>query len=169
MRVGRSLLLVAAAVAALVVVGTSAAADGDTARGWGIELALPDGWTKVQAAPETPGTDPRTMLVIGTDGVRETSSDCQVASYRVPADGAVVVVVGWRESVGVSGFLPLSALKLRRGTFSCFDGRGAVAQVTRRGRDYQVNVLVGDRASTETVDAALDAARSINAAPRRHD
>jgi hypothetical protein len=69
----------------------------------------------------------------------------------------------------VSSFLPLSGLKLRRGMFQCFADRGAVAQVTRRGLDYQVNVMVGDRASAETVDAALAAARSIAAAQRRHD
>ena len=85
------------------------------------------------------------------------------------SDGAVVVVIGWRDATGASSFLPLSSMKLRRGTFECFAGRGAVAQVTRRGLDYQVNVMIGDRASTETVDAAFDAARSIVAAPRRHD
>ena len=104
------------------------------------------------------------MLVIGTDGVRAVDSDCMVSTYRVPSDGAVVVVIGWRELTGVSSFLPLSGLKLRRGTFQCFPDRGAVAQVNRRGLDYQVNVMVGDRASQETIDAALDAARSIAAA-----
>jgi hypothetical protein len=107
------------------------------------------------------------VLVIGTDGVRAIDTDCQVSSYHVPADGAVVVVIGWHDPIGASQFLPLSGLKLRRGTFQCFPDRGAVAQVTRRGLDYQVNVMVGDRASAETIDAALDAARSISA--RRHD
>ena len=93
-------------------------------------------------------------------------SDCQVSSYRVPANGAVVVVIGWRDAVGNSGFLPLSALKLRRGTFECFAGRGAVAQVTRRSRDFQVNVMVGDRASAETVEDALAAARSFALVPQ---
>jgi hypothetical protein len=169
MRGTRAFVFVTAALAAAVAVGTGAAADGGTARGWGVELTLPDGWAKVQPASQTWSTDPRTMLVIGTDGVRAAESDCQVSAYHVPADGAVVVVIGWREAVGVSGFLPLSNLKLRRGTFSCFDGRGAVAQVTRRGLDYQVNVMVGDRASADTVAAALDAARSISAAPRHRD
>ena len=67
---------------------------------------------------------------------------------------------------GKSGFLPLSALKLRRGTFECFAGRGAVAQVTRRNRDFQVNVMVGDRASAETIEDALAAARSFALVPR---
>jgi hypothetical protein len=104
--------------------------------------------------------------VIGTDGVRAMQSDCQVAAYRVPADGAVVVVIGWREAVGGTSFLPLSGMKLRRGTFECFSGRGAVGRVTRRDRDYQVNVMVGDRASTGTIGAALDAARSLGVTPR---
>ena len=57
-------------------------------------------------------------------------------------------------------------MKLRRGTFECFGGRGAVGRVTRRDRDFQVNVMVGDRASAETVEAALAAARSFGVAPR---
>ena len=110
-------------------------------------------------------TDPRTLLVIGTDGVKAITSDCQVSSYRVPADGAAVVVIGWRDSVGAS-YLPLSAMKLRRGTFECFAGRGAVGRITRRDRDFQVNVLVGDRASDATVATALDAARSLGVSSR---
>jgi hypothetical protein len=41
-----------------------------------------------------------------------------------------------------------------------------VARVTRRDRDYQVNVMVGDRASADTVEAALAAARSFGVAAR---
>jgi len=163
---GRPLLLLAttAVAAAALVASTAVAATGDVARAWGIQLDLPDGWSKVAPAPET-RTDPRTLLVIGTDGVRATQSDCQVSSYRVPADGAAVVVVGWRKSLGVS-FPPLSAMKVRRGTFDCFAGRGGFARVTRGDRDFQVNVLVGDRATNATVEDALDAARSIALASR---
>jgi hypothetical protein len=161
--------LAAAGVVALAVAGAGVAAErSDTVRGGGVELLLPDGWTRIQPAAQTAVDDPRTVLVVGTDGVRSLESDCLVSSYRVPADGAVVVVIGWREPNGVSAFLSLAGMKLRRGTFECFDDRGAVAQVTRRGLDYQVNVMVGDRASAETIEAALDAARSIIAAPRRH-
>jgi hypothetical protein len=169
MRLARTFALPIAALVAAVAVGAGSAATGDTVRGWGVELTLPSDWAKVQPAAQAQGADPRTVLVIGTDGVRPIESDCQVSSYRVPSDGAAVVVIRWRDSVGVSAFLPLSGMKLRPGTFSCFDGRGAVAQVTRDGHDYQVNVLVGNRASGDTVSAALDAARSIAAASRRQD
>lgn len=163
---GRHILLLATAAVAVAALAASAAvaATGDVARAWGIQLDLPNGWSKVVPASE-PRTDPRTMLVIGTDGVRATESECQVSSYRVPADGAAVVVIGWRTSVGVS-FPPLSAMKLRRGTFDCFAGRGAFARVTRGDRDFQVNVLAGDRASNATIEDALDAARSIALASR---
>lgn len=133
----------------------------DSARGGGVELDLPSGWAKVAPARAPGVTEPQTLLVIGTEGVRAVETDCQVSSYRVPSNGAVVVIVGWRDAAGTSGFLPLSALKLRRGTFECFAGRGAVAQVTRRNRDFQINVMVGDRASTATVEDALQAARSF--------
>jgi hypothetical protein len=78
----------------------------------------------------------------------------------------VVVVIGWRGSVGSGSFLPLSGLKLRRGTFECFTGRGAVARVTRRDRDFQVNVMVGDKADSATIADALEAARSLTVALR---
>jgi len=158
--------LLATSVAMLALASVAAAAMVGTARGGGVELELPAGWEKVVPARGTTLGDPQTLLVIGTEGVRAVESDCQVSSYRVPANGAVVVVIGWRDAVGNSGFLPLSALKLRRGTFECFAGRGAVAQVTRRNRDFQVNVMVGDRASAETIEDALAAARSIALVPR---
>jgi hypothetical protein len=151
---------------AALAVSSAIAATGETVRGHGgAQLTLPSGWSKV--APARASVDePRTLLVIGSDGVRAIESPCQVSSYRVPAEGAAVVVIGWRTSVGAGSFLPLSGMKLRRGTFECFSGRGAVARVTRRDRDYQVNVMVGDRASAETVEAALAAARSFGVASR---
>jgi len=162
-------VVAAAALTLAACVGAAAAADVVTVRGGGVELVLPDGWSRIQPADQTVADDPRTVIVIGTNGVRAIESDCQVSSYRVPTDGAVVVVIGWREATGASPYLPLSGMKLRRGTFECFAGRGAVAQVTRRGVDYQVNVMVGDRASAPTIDDAFTAARSIAPAPRRHD
>jgi hypothetical protein len=159
-------VLLAALVAALTLASVATGALGESARGGGIELTLPAGWAKVVPARPAAGSDPQTLLVIGTEGVRATESECLVSSYRVPTNGAVVVVIGWRDAVGSSGFLPLSALKLRRGTFECFAGRGAVAQVTRRNRDFQVNVMVGDRASAETIEDALAAARSLAVASR---
>ena len=163
---GRHLRLLAVATLAVAALSASAAlaATGDVARAWGIQLTLPDGWSKIAPASD-PRTDPRTLLVIGTDGARAIQSDCQVSSYRVPADGAVVVVIGWKNSIGVN-FPSLSAMKLRRGTFDCFAGRGAFARVTRGDRDLQVSVLAGDRASSATVEDALAAARSIALASR---
>ena len=164
-RTPRVALLTALAALALGA-GVATAALQDTARGGGVELDLPAGWAKVVPVRAPGVTEPQTLLVIGTEGVRAAETDCQVSSYRVPANGAVVVIVGWRDAAGTSGLLPFSALKLRRGTFECFAGRGAVAQVTRRNRDFQINVMVGDRASTGTVEEALDAARSFTLVPR---
>jgi len=159
--------LLAASLAALVLGASAGAATLENARGWGgVELGLPSGWEKVSRPPHAATGDPQTLLVIGTQGVRPVESDCLVSSYRVPSDGAVVVVIGWRDSSGVSGIQPLSGLKLRRGTFECFAGRGGFAQVTRRNRDFQVNVMVGDRATPEAIEDALAAARSFNVVPR---
>lgn len=159
-----TLALLALGLAA-VVAGTASAMTGEVARAGGVQVTLPDGWSKV-VSRDTRADDPRTLLVIGTDGVKAIDSDCQVSSYRVPSDGAAVVVIGWHDSIGGTSLLPLSAMKLRRGTFDCFAGRGAVGRLTRRDRDFQVNVMVGDRASTATIDAAFDAVKSFGLVPR---
>lgn len=158
---GSSIAATAALLAALFGASVAVAATGESARGGGVQLSLPAGWSKVAPARADGTDDPRTLLVIGTDGVQPTGTDCLVSSYRVPSDGAVVVVIGWRDEVGGASFHPLGAMKLQRGTFKCFAGRGAFGRVVRRERDFQVNVMVGDRADVATVEAAFDAARSI--------
>ena len=156
----------AAALLAAVLASAAPAADGTSLRAHGVQLAAPDGWQRVEPVEEVAGADPRTLLVVGTKGARAIETDCQVSSYRVPADGAVVVVIGWkRPSAGVT-LLPLSSMRLRRDTFECFEGRGAVGQVIRNGRDYQINVMVGDRAEPDVVATALAVARSFALAPR---
>lgn len=149
------------------LVGAAHSAEGDHAvRAHGVQLTSPEGWSRVEPPLEPASADPRTLLVVGTKGVRAIDTACQVSSYRVPADGAVVVVLGWRPpSAGVT-LLPVSSMKLRRETFECFDGRGAVGQLARGGRDFQVNVMVGDRADTDVVAAALAVARSFTLAQR---
>jgi hypothetical protein len=93
---------------------------------------------------------------------------CQVAAYRIPPRGAVVVIVGWRRGESLDarairrGRAPLRGLRaVRRPSFECFGGRGAAAQVTLARRVYQVNVMVGDRASPGQVRSALAVARSF--------
>ena len=138
----------------------------ENARGFGgVELTLPSGWEKVRACPDAGTADPRTLLVIGTRG-RAPGRE-RLPRVLVPRP------VGRRgrrrhrlaRLVRRVGIQPLSALKLRRGTFECFAGRGAFAQVTRRSRDFQVNVMVGDRATAETIEDALAAARSFDVVP----
>lgn len=147
-----------AAVLSLLVVVPAFAAEPETVKAGGVQLTIPDGWSKVDRAPWD-DRDPRTLLVVGTKGVRPLAAPtCQVAAYRIPVDGAAVVVIGWRDSIGGPSQLNL---KLRRNTFECFDGRGAASQVTRGGRDYQVSVMVGDKADADTVAAALAVARSF--------
>lgn len=155
-------------VFSLVVVALAAplalADEESVIRAGGVQLALPDGWAKVDRAAEPAGSDPRTLLVAGTKGVRAVPTPCQVASYRIPDTGAVVVVIGWRE-----GFLDepkLELTKLRKPMFACFDGRGAMGQVTRKGRDYQISVMVGDDASAQTIREAFAVARSFALVPR---
>ena len=129
---------------------------------------MPGGWSLVRPA-RGPVTDPATLLVVGTAGVHAKPSRCPIAAYRIPADGAVVVVVGWR-SIGTAGGAaaqpgraPLEGLvTVKRPSFDCFAGRGAAAYVVFGARPYQVNVLVGDRASQDQVDQALGVARSFN-------
>lgn len=151
---------------ALVAVGVAqSAADRPVVAGV-VGVRATDDWARVPPAPAGSETDPRTVLVVGTRGVAVRASHCQVSSYRIPADGAAVVVLGWRGTAPEG--LPrdrsqLQAMRLRRPLFECFDGRGAVAQIVVKGRAYQVNVMIGDRATRDTVAEALAVARSFAA------
>jgi hypothetical protein len=156
----------AAALTCLVLTTAATAAEGtQTLRAHGVQLTAPSGWVRIDAA-ESATTDPRTLLVVGTKGARAIETDCHVSSYRVPTDGAIVVVIGWKPPSNGVTLLPLSSMRLRRETFECFDGRGAVGQLIRGGRDFQVNVMVGDRAEAEVVSHALAVAHSFALVPR---
>jgi|GEM_PF-1558329 len=157
---------------AFTVSGAVAASSGHVVAARGVMLTVPLGWSRVQTASDGPVTDPRTLLVVGTAGVRAKGTQCQIAAYRVPADGAVVVVLGWR-SLKYSGaenarpgYAPLEKLvAVRRPSFECFGGRGAAADVVIRRIAYQVNVMVGDRASKLRVAQALAVGRSFKVEP----
>jgi hypothetical protein len=123
----------------------------------------------VRPASDAPVTDPRTLLVAGTAGVHPQASQCQIGGkYRIPADGAVVIVIGWlSSSAGGDPVTPGRAsldhlTRVRKSTFECYAGRGAAAQVHLHGIDYQVNVMVGDHASSSRIADALRVARSFN-------
>jgi len=134
----------------------------------GVRVSVPAGWQRAEAARPGAVTDPLTLLVVGTRGVRPKASRCQIAAYRVPARGAVVVVVGWKQLTlsGAQsqrpGRWPLGSLTaVHRPSFECFSGRGAVATLKLAGKAYQVNVMVGDRASKRLVRQALAVGRSF--------
>lgn len=117
---------------------------------------------------EMPVTDPRTVLVVGTPGVRASlTSGCQIAAYDLPADDAVVVIVRWRTLTSgggrpTQGIGALSKLTtVRRHTFECFDGRGAAVQLELNHHAYQINVMTGDRATQTTISQALTVARTM--------
>ena len=135
---------------------------GSPVRAHGIQLTVPAGWHRVQAASDRPVTDPLTQLVVGTNGVRAHRSQCQIAAYRVPPAGAVVVVIAWRHGEASPHDVGLARLtSVHKPSFECFAGRGTAAAVTLRGRLYQVNVMVGDRASEGLIAEALAVGRSL--------
>lgn len=132
----------------------------------GVRVTVPSGWHRVRPAGD--GIDPRTVLVVGTAGARTRPSPCQIASYRVPPRGAVVVIVRWRTPTSGGGKIspgraPLRRLRtVRRPSFECFGGRGAAEQVTLGRHAYQVNVMVGDRAVGSRIAEALAVGRSFD-------
>ena len=134
----------------------------------GVRVAVPPGWQRVEPAGDGNVVDPRTVLVVGTAGVEARPSRCQIAAYRVQPDGAVVVVVRWKSLTSGGGGMPNGRAPLRklvrvtRPTFECFAGRGAAVELGLAGHAYQVNVLVGDRASSGRVAEALRVARSFD-------
>lgn len=132
----------------------------------GVRVLVPAGWERVRPAV----TNPRTLLVAGTPGVRPKPSRCTQAAYRIPAAGAMVVVIRWSSVAEAGGAPRPGRAPLRRlvavtkPTFECFAGRGAVADLLLGGKRYQVGVLVGDRASADRVRQALAVARSFETA-----
>jgi hypothetical protein len=137
----------------------------------GVRITVPSVWKQVTSAGDGPVTDPRTLLVVGTAGVRARISQCQIAAYYVPPGGAVVVVVGWHslKESGAEHYKPgraplLKLVAVRRPSFECYRGRGAVADVALKGTAYQVNVMIGDRLGQSEIATALAVARSFNIA-----
>jgi hypothetical protein len=136
----------------------------------GVRVTVPAGWQRVEPAAAGNVVDPRTVLVVGTAGVEAQPSRCQIAAYRVQPAGAVVVVVRWKTLTSGGGGIergraPLRRLRrVSRPSFECFGGRGAAVELGLGGHAYQVNVLVGDRASKRRVAEALGVARSFDLA-----
>ena len=162
--------LFASVVVVLTITSVASGSNGKTIYAHGVELTLPAGWHRVTSAGDGPVTDPRTLLVVGTAGARPKPTQCQIAAYRVPPQGAVVVVVGWKTATSGGGRMkpgrwPLGKLtSVRRPSFVCFAGRGAAASLALSGKAYQVNVMVGDSASAQEVAEALAVGRSFRLA-----
>ena len=166
-------ILAATAVAVVVVAG--AAAGGRSQSGdWrgiqveGVSVRVPRDWRRVDPADPGPVTDPVTVLVVGTRGVRAKPSACQIASYTIPPAAAAVVIVEWRQLTvtAPASRRELRTMRVRPRAFEC-GGRGAAAVVRLHGRPFQVNVLVGPRATKRRVADALLVAKSIAARPRQ--
>ena len=164
----KSLAAAALALAlALALASIAAGSSGKTIRAHGVALTTPDGWHRVPSAGDGPVIDPHTLLVVGTAGARPKPTHCQIAAYRVPEHGALVVVVGWKSATSGGGHIkpgrrPLKSLSsVTRPSFECFAGRGAAAQLVLGGRAYQVSVMVGDSAPAARVAEALAVGRSF--------
>jgi hypothetical protein len=163
--------LFASVVLALAFAAVADGGGGQTVRAHGVALTMPLPWHRVAPAGDGNVTDPRTLLVVGTAGVVPKSTHCQIAAYRVPARGAVVVVVGWKTATSGGGRMkpgrwPLRAMtSVKRASFECFAGRGAAASLALGGKAYQVNVMAGDSASAKHVAEALAVGRSFRLAP----
>jgi len=161
------------AIVVVVLAFTSAASGGggQIVRAHGVALLIPAGWHRVASAGDGPVIDPRTLLVVGTTGVAPKSSQCQIAAYRVPAHGAVVVIVGWKTATSGGGRMkpgrwPLKRLtSVKRRSFECFAGPGAASSLVLGGTAYQVNVMVGGSTPAQEIAEALAVGRSFRLAP----
>lgn len=170
-RGGSGVVPIYLAVLVGVVLGASVAQAAGGARTLtrnGVAVTAPASWKLVPTVGEMPVTDPKTVLVVGSPGVKPSlTAACQIAAYDLPATGAVVVVVRWRTQTSGGGrpTQGIAALKmlatLERHTFECFEGRGAAIQLGLHAHAYQVNVMVGDRATSATIKRALAVAGSM--------
>ena len=139
---------------ALLVLGTALALAAHPVKANEVQVVVPAGWRRVEVLPF--GPDSVTVLVVGTRGVRPRGVSCQIAAYRIPPAGAAVVVVRWRTETSGGGRPPGSREPLRhmhldrRGVECWPNHRGGAVQLSLGGHAYQVNVLIGDRASHRT-------------------
>jgi hypothetical protein len=140
---------------------------------YGVTLDAPQSWSSVEHG-DAGIVDPTTVLVVGSPGVKPLlNGGCQVADYRVPPEGAVVVVLRWRTITSGGGRPPVGRAPLKtlthltRRNIECFAGRGAAAQLALGDHAYQVNIMVGDRATPGTIHRALAAARSFRLSAKR--
>jgi hypothetical protein len=163
--------LVASVAVLLAFTSVASGSGGQVVRAHDVEMTVRPGWSRVTAARDAPVIDPRTLLVVGTAGVRAKPSQCQIAAYRVPPTGAVVVIVGWKSAAAGRGTpkpgrAPLKKLvALRAHSAECFAGRAAAVDVHLGGRLYQVNVMVGNSASSKISADALAVGRSFRLVP----
>jgi hypothetical protein len=154
-------------VVSLCLVSTAAAGAPRTIAANGVKVVVPAGWHRVKPAPSAI-TDPVTVLVVGTQGVRSRLVPCEITAYRIPAAGAAVVVVRWRTETSGGGRPPRSRRPLFHVVlnplgFECWPNhRGGAVELSLGGHAYQVNVLVGDLASPATVRQALAVVRSFD-------
>lgn len=124
----------------------------------GVTVVLPTGW-HTTTPDDGSVVDPLTRLVVASVPIRSNESACQVGHYEFADDGVALVVLEWRE--------PLRTLSQRPSRFTshelpvqpppaveCFDGSGAVAQFTDRGRAFGAYLLVGRQAPQQLLDEA---------------
>jgi len=90
--------LLLSAVALLAPIPAGARGNDRVVSAQGVRFVVPAGWRRVRSAPAGPVTDPQTLLVVGTQGVTPQPSQCQIAAYRIPPSGAMVVVVRWESN-----------------------------------------------------------------------
>ncbi len=154
-----------AAVAVLAALVLASGASAGVIAVGGVQVTVPGGWISVKPAPDPSIQQASPLLVVGTTGAAPRKPRCPVAAYTVPPRGAVVVILRWSKSEGSkdTGRGPLTKLVgVKPAPFQCFAGRGAYAAVALGGRLYQVNVMVGDKASSAQIAQALAVARSFD-------
>ena len=149
----------AAVAAGLVVVGAAVAADGlRTVEGNGVSLRVAPDWVRVPRADDRRLTDPRTLLVVGTHGVRPIETECQVASYRDPGRGRrrrrdrLEEDSRSRTSPGRESLSPGTRAWLLR----VFEGARDRGAKSSWGAHVPAQRMVGDRAERSTPGGAGD-------------
>ena len=129
-RVGLLVLLLAAMTVGCTSGGagrsTSSAAAPTSAEAEGVALDLPPGWRTARPYQPPQISDPVVRLAVASRPVTVAARGCHISSYRIPARGAMVVVLEWRHrELQPRGPLPrpadvrLADLHLRAGNVGC--------------------------------------------------
>lgn len=150
---------VAAALAALAVVGAAPASVGSG----GVTVVLPKGWHALPQSVPPPGMrvgDPLTRIVVASAPI-DFGKGCNDVDYAFSSTAVALVVLEWVRPTPGARFAPRPRRftsrvfpVLKPPAIECFDGPGGSVQFADHGRRFAAFILLGRHAPPSLAERA---------------